>query len=83
MSKRIKTKGHYRYVERDEKGRFIKAEKWSSAKADRCPRCKHYTLEEAGYLESVDAIATYCKRCGFRGFKHPISENTTKGDNSA
>ncbi len=28
--KRIKTKGHYRIVERDEKGKFVKVEKWSS-----------------------------------------------------
>jgi len=30
MRKRIKVKGHYRVVERDEKGRFVKVEKWSS-----------------------------------------------------
>jgi hypothetical protein len=29
---RIKTKGHYRIVERDAKGKFVRIKKWSSKK---------------------------------------------------
>lgn len=36
MKKRIKVKGHYRSVERDEEGKFVKVEKWSSKSDSSC-----------------------------------------------
>jgi len=48
--------------------------------ADKCPRCEHYTLVEAGVLESINRIVTYCQRCGFRGFKRPSSKKTGEKD---
>lgn len=35
MKKRIKVKGHYRTVERDEKGRWTSVEKWHSKMRNR------------------------------------------------
>ena len=64
MNKRIRTKGHYRLVERDEKGRFVKAEKWSSkiqkchysgmAINPECFECNGLDTECAGYTTKAD-----------------------------
>lgn len=66
MKKRIRTKGHYRSVEWDEKGRFVKAEKWSS-KYFKCdnPDCGELTLNEKGYAIAIigGPILNLCPKC--------------------
>ena len=38
-SKRVKVKGHYRIIERDEKGRIVSSKKWHNHKALKCELC--------------------------------------------
>ena len=69
-SKRVKVKGHYRVIERDDKGRIVSSKKWSpKPEPEQCPRCKHFTLEKYSGEPAPGCKLWVCKRCGFKSIR--------------
>lgn len=66
--KRINVKGHYRVVERNEKGQFTSMKKWHSQTPPRsfnCDNCGKKTSNKKGYVVAIigGPVLELCSKC--------------------